>query len=133
MDRSRLSHVHFYVGDACQAAYYYQRAFGFRAIAESPPAQQPYTILLAQGRIRLMLTSTSDAADPVARYVAAHGDGVADIAIEVPDVGRAFRTAVASGAEPVAEPSVRTGPGGTVVNAAVRGFGDVRHTLIEEG
>ncbi|MGW2420910.1 4-hydroxyphenylpyruvate dioxygenase [Streptomyces sp. NPDC001709] len=133
MNRSRLSHVHMYVGDACQAAYYYCKAFGFRSIAESNPARQPYSILLAQGRIRLLLTSTTDAADPVARYVAAHGDGVADIAIEVPDVAQAYRTAVANGADPVIAPSSHAGPGGTVVNAAVRGFGDVVHTLVEAG
>ncbi|MFJ9151294.1 4-hydroxyphenylpyruvate dioxygenase [Streptomyces sp. NPDC102270] len=133
MERARLSHVHFYVGDACQAAYYYCKAFGFRPIAESPSGRQSQTILLAQGRIRLMFTSTTDPGDPVARYVAAHGDGVADIAIAVPDVVRTFRTAVANGADPVMEPASRTGSGGTVMSAAVRGFGDVMHTLIEEG
>jgi len=133
MDHSSLSHVHLYVGDACQAAYYYRRAFGFRLIAESHPGLQFYTVLLAQGRIRLMLTSTTDTADPVGRYVAAHGDGVADIAIAVPDVARAFRTAVSNGADPIMAPSSRTGPGCTVVNAAVRGFGDVVHTLVEAG
>ncbi|MFI6452829.1 4-hydroxyphenylpyruvate dioxygenase [Streptosporangium amethystogenes] len=133
MDPSRLSHVNLYVGDARQAAYYYCRAFGFRVVAESLPGLQPCTVLLAQGRIRLMLTSTTDASDPVARYVAAHGDGVVDIAIAVPDVARAFRTAVANGADPVMTPSSRTGPGCTVVSAAVRGFGDVIHTFVEAG
>ncbi|GLZ31987.1 4-hydroxyphenylpyruvate dioxygenase [Lentzea sp. NBRC 105346] len=133
MDRSRLSHVHLYVGDACQAAYFYRKAFGFRPIAESPAARQPYTVLLAQGDIRLMLTSTTNAADPVARYVAAHGDGVADIAIAVPDVAQAFRAAVERGADPIMEPSARTGTGCTVVSATVRGFGDVVHTLVEAG
>ncbi|WP_406432973.1 4-hydroxyphenylpyruvate dioxygenase [Streptomyces sp. NBC_00631] len=133
MNRARLSHVHMYVGDACQAAYYYRTAFGFRPIAESDPAVQPHSVLLAQGRIRLLLTSATDAADPVARYVAAHGDGVADIAIEVPDVAEAYRTAVANGAEPVTAPATHAGPAGPVVNAAVRGFGDVVHTFVEAG
>ncbi|GAA2642757.1 4-hydroxyphenylpyruvate dioxygenase [Streptomyces vastus] len=133
MERARLSHVHLYVGDACQASYYYRKAFGFRPIAESPSGRQTHTVLLAQGRIRLMLSSTTDASDAVARYVAAHGDGVADIAIAVPDVVQAFRTAVANGADPVREPASRTGSGGTVLSASVRGFGDVMHTLVEEG
>jgi 4-hydroxymandelate synthase len=66
----------------------------------------------------------------VARSVAVHGDGVADIAIAVPDVEAAFRTAVERGARPVSEPLARTGPAGTVLSAAVAGFGDVVHTLI---
>lgn len=133
MDHARLNHVHLYVGDACQAAFYYRRAFGFRQVAESQPGRQPYTVLLAQGRIRLLLTSTNDPASSVGRYVAAHGDGVADIAIAVPDVEHVFRTAVANGADTVMPPASRTGPGGTVTSAAVRGFGNVVHTFIREG
>lgn len=135
MDGARLSHVHMYVGDASQAAFYYCRAFGFHVTAESDDAGQGpgrRSVLLAQGDIRLLLTSAMDPEDPVARYVAAHGDGVADIAIGVPDVAAAFHTAVDRGARPVREPLVRTGPAGTVLSAAVGGFGDVIHTLIEQ-
>lgn len=135
MEDARLSHVHLYVGDACQAAFYYCRAFGFQVVAESRDARRTTTrrsILLAQGHIRVLLTSATDAGDPVAGYVSAHGDGVADIALAVPDVAHAFDTAVKRGARPVAAPETRTGPGGTVVSAAVGGFGDVIHTLVQQ-
>jgi 4-hydroxymandelate synthase len=134
MDGARLSHVHMYVGDASQAAFYYCRAFGFQVAAESADAgQEPgrRSVLLAQDDIRLLLTSTTDPEDPVARYVAAHGDGVADIAIAVPDVADAFHAAVKRGALPIQHPLTRTGPAGSMLSAAVGGFGDVIHTLVE--
>lgn len=134
MDGARLSHVHMYVGDASQAAFYYCRAFGFHVLAESADGQGSArrSVLLAQGAIRLLLTSATDPEDSVARYVAVHGDGVADIAIAVPDVAKAFDSAVERGARPILEPLTRTGPAGTVLSAAVGGFGDVIHTLVEQ-
>lgn len=135
MEGARLSHVHLYVGDACQAAFYYCRAFGFRVVAESRDAGRPAarrSVLLEQGHIRLLLTSATDSGDPVAGYVSTHGDGVADIAIAVPDVEHAFHTSVSRGARPVLAPAARIGPGGTVFSATVGGFGDVIHTLVEQ-
>lgn len=138
MENAQFSHVQLCVGDAWQAAFYYCRAFGFRVVADSgPPSGSRLlparrAVLLEQGQIRLLLTSAFDPADPVARYFACHGDGVADIALAVPDVAATFHTMVDRGARPVAEPTVQTGPGGTLTSAVIGGFGDVVHTLVEQ-
>lgn len=134
MSDNTISHVEFYVGDARQAAYYYRRAFGFRTIAEGGPEtglRDRRSVLLAQGDIRLLLTSDLTSDGPVARYVARHGDGVADIALRTEDAERAFRRAVEHGAEPVAAPHTVEQPDGAVVSAVVTAFGDTVHSFVQ--
>ncbi|GHE03741.1 4-hydroxyphenylpyruvate dioxygenase [Streptomyces alanosinicus] len=129
-----ISHVEFYVGDARQAAYYYRTAFGFHTLAEGGPEtgqKDRRSILLAQGEIRLLMTSDLTPDGPVARYVARHGDGVANIALRTQDAEQAFHRAVERGAEQVAAPHSIEQPDGTVVSAAVRAFGDTVHSFVQ--
>ncbi|BDM71678.1 4-hydroxyphenylpyruvate dioxygenase [Streptomyces nigrescens] len=130
-----VSHVEFHVGDARQAAYYYRTAFGFETLAEGGPETglaDRRSILLGQGDIRLLMTSDLTADGPVARYVARHGDGVANIALRTGDAEGVFRRAVEWGAEVVAEPAeVQYEDGSVAVSAAVRAFGDTVHTFVQ--
>jgi len=62
-------HVELFVGNAKQAAYYYQRAWGFRIVAYQgleTGARDHVSYVLQQDRIRLVLTSPLD---PPARLV----------------------------------------------------------------
>ncbi|MFD8544287.1 4-hydroxyphenylpyruvate dioxygenase [Streptomyces sp. NPDC059649] len=130
-----VSHVEFHVGDARQAAYYYRTAFGFHTVAEGGPETglaDRRSILLGQGDIRLLMTSDLTSDGPVARYVARHGDGVANIALRTGDAEGTFRRAVEHGAEVVAEPAEVEYEDGTVaLSAAVRAFGDTVHTFVQ--
>lgn len=132
-----VSHVEFHVGDARQAAYYYRTAFGFETLAEGGPETglaDRRSILLGQGDIRLLMTSDLTSDGPVARYVARHGDGVANVALRTGDAEGAFRRAVEHGAEVVAEPAeVEYEDGSVAVSAAVRAFGDTVHTFVQYG
>ncbi|GAB7030450.1 4-hydroxyphenylpyruvate dioxygenase [Streptomyces sp. NPDC021749] len=132
-----VSHVEFHVGDARQAAYYYRTAFGFATLAEGGPETglaDRRSILLGQGDIRLLMTSDLTPDGPVARYVARHGDGVANVALRTGDAEGAFRRAVEHGAEVVAEPAeVEYEDGSAAVSAAVRAFGDTVHTFVQYG
>src|SRR3954471_24328221 len=81
-------YVEFYVGNAKQAAHYYQAAFGFRVVGYSRPETGPrYTAssLLTQGKIRLVLTAPMSPDGPIADHVRRHGDGVRDIPLWVDD------------------------------------------------
>jgi 4-hydroxymandelate synthase len=133
MDVREISHVEIYTGDAIQAAYYYRNAFGFRVVAEAGPETGlpgRRSILLEQGRARLLLTSALHADDPIAKHVARHGDGVKDIALRVPDVMSTYRDAVAGGAVPVTEPVTLPDGGERAVLAT---FGEVVHSLLPAG
>ena len=63
---------------------------------------------------------------------ARHGDGVVDIALEVPDVDRCVRARPSRRAPPVLdEPHDVTDEHGTVRLAAIATYGDTRHTLVD--
>lgn len=134
LDRLDWDHLHFYVGNAKQAAHFYATAFGFRIVAYSGPetgraGRASYA--LAQGDLRFVVTSSLVADDAIARHVSIHGDGVADIALRVPDAAAAFACAVAAGARAVAAPRTIEDADGRVVLATIATYGDTVHTFVE--
>ncbi|WEH32305.1 4-hydroxyphenylpyruvate dioxygenase [Streptomyces sp. AM 4-1-1] len=136
MNIGAVDHIEFYVGDAQQSAFFLCTAFGFRVCGQIGPetgCPDRRSLLLRQGGIDLVLTSALTAEHPAARYVAEHGDGVANIAFEVPDAAQAFALAVQRGATPVEEPTTHRKGDCEVVTAGVLGFGDVGHRLVQRG
>ncbi|RMI33841.1 4-hydroxyphenylpyruvate dioxygenase [Streptomyces triticirhizae] len=132
--------VVFAVGNAKQAAHYYSTAFGMTLVAYRGPehgSPELASYVLESGGARFVLTSVirpeSEEGHRLARHVAEHGDGVVDLAIEVPDARAAFAHATAQGARPLAEPEEFSDENGTVVLAAVATYGETRHTLVERG
>ncbi len=130
--------VVFAVGNAKQAAHYYSTAFGMRLVAYSGPengSRETASYVLENGSARFVLTSVIKPATPwghfLAQHVAEHGDGVIDLAIEVPDARRAYEYAIEHGARSVAEPYELKDEYGTVVLAAIATYGETRHTLVE--
>ncbi|MCB0819572.1 MAG: 4-hydroxyphenylpyruvate dioxygenase, partial [Bacteroidetes bacterium] len=56
-------YVEFYVGNAKQASYYYQSAWGYELIAYAGPetgVRNKVSYVLRQGKIRLVLTASLD-------------------------------------------------------------------------
>ena len=97
----RLDHLELYVGNARQAAAYYRQAFGFRATAYrglETGCREATSYVLECGEIRLVLTSGLAPGHAAARFAHAHGDGVAVLALEVPDAFRGFAEASRRGA-----------------------------------
>jgi len=126
--------IEFYVGNARQAAHFYQTAFGFELVAYRGPEtgiRDRVSYVLKQEKLRFVVTAALGPAGPVADHVRAHGDGVRDLAWWVDDAREAFRLAVARGAQPAAEPRVLEDAHGQVVIAAIRTYGDTIHSLVE--
>src|SRR5947208_420876 len=97
-------YVEFYVGNAKQAAHYYQSAFGFQMVAYRGPetgTRDRASFLLTQGKIRLIVTTPLSGEGPIAEHVRKHGDGVRDIAMWVDDARDAYAKAVERGAKSV--------------------------------
>ena len=129
-----IDHIEFWVGNAKQAAYYYTNAFGFTAAAYAgleTGVRDRTSHLVTQGDIRFVLTGSLGPDSPIARHVAAHGDGVKDVAFRVPDAEDAYRIALSRGAKAVSEPVVVEDEGGKVVRAAIATYGDTIHSLIQ--
>ncbi|MGQ0573937.1 MAG: 4-hydroxyphenylpyruvate dioxygenase [Pseudonocardia sp.] len=129
-----LDHIRFAVGNARQAAHWYSTAFGMRLVAyRGPETGHPdlAEYVLESGSARFMLTGEVRAGTWVGAHVAAHGDGIVDLAIAVPDVDAAIAHARASGATVLAEPRTTSDPHGALRSAAIAAYGPVRHTLVE--
>src|ERR1043165_4389442 len=127
-------YVEFYVGNAKQAAHYYQSAFGFQLTAYRGPetgVRDRASYLVVQNKIRFVLTTPLQPDGEIAQHVRAHGDGVRDIALWVDDARDAYAKAVERGAESLHEPRVQRDDNGEVVVAAIKIYGDTIHSLVE--
>ncbi len=128
-----MDYVRFAVGNAKQAAHYYSTAFGMTCIAYRGPetGSRDYAeYVLASGKARFVITGEVHSGTDVGRHVQAHGDGVVDLALQVPDVHKALEHAVAQGATPMAAPEVVEDQHGRVTVAAIATYGETRHTLV---
>ncbi|MGA6157921.1 4-hydroxyphenylpyruvate dioxygenase [Stenotrophomonas sp. NPDC087984] len=130
--------VVFAVGNAKQAAHYYATAFGMKLVAYSGPengSRETASYVLVSGSARFVFTSVIKPVSAwgrfLAEHVAEHGDGVIDLAVEVPDARAAYAYAVEHGAAGIEEPHELGDEHGTVVVASIRTYGDTRHTLVE--
>ncbi|MGW3414800.1 4-hydroxyphenylpyruvate dioxygenase [Streptomyces sp. NPDC000888] len=126
--------VEWVVGNATQTAHFYQSAFGMQLIAYSGPEtgnRDHQAYVLRSGAIRFVFKGAVDPNSPLADAHREHGDGVIDIALEVPDVDRCVAHARAQGATVVQEPHDVGDEHGTVRRAAIAAYGKTRHTLID--
>ncbi len=127
-------YIEFYVGNAKQAAHYYQAAFGFELVAYRGPetgVRDRASYLLAQEKIRFVFTSPLGPDGDVATHVRTHGDGVRDIALWVDDARDAYEKAVERGAVSAYEPRTSRDETGEVVTAGIKIYGDTIHSLVE--
>jgi 4-hydroxyphenylpyruvate dioxygenase len=126
--------VVFAVGNAKQAAHFYTSAFGMTCVAYRGPetgCRDEASYVLESGDARFVLRGAVRAGTPLARHVAAHGDGVIDLAIGVPSAEAAYEYATAHGARGLEEPRIVEDTHGKVVLASIATFGDTRHTLVQ--
>jgi 4-hydroxyphenylpyruvate dioxygenase len=136
LERLDWDHLHFYVGNAKQAAHFYATAFGFEIVAYAGPetgVPGRASYLVRQNDLRFVLTSSLLPGGPISDHVAAHGDGIRDVALRVADAREAFAAAVAAGATSVSPPERFEDEHGAVVLASIATYGDTIHTFVERG
>ena len=126
-------HLELYVGNAKQAAYFYEHAFGFHPTAYAGPetgVRDRVSYVLEQHDIRLVLTTALREDHEVARFACKHGDGVKDVALRVPSAEDAYRNSVQRGARGVIEPHRVEDEYGSLELAAIATYGDNIHTFV---
>jgi 4-hydroxyphenylpyruvate dioxygenase len=127
-----IDYLEFYVGNAKQAAQFY-KAMGFTPVAFSgleTGVRDRASWAVRQGEVTLVFTGALSPSHPITDHVKAHGDGVHDVALRVPDVEEAFRVAVDRGARAVEEPHAEEDEHGKIIRAAIGTYGETIHTLI---
>jgi 4-hydroxyphenylpyruvate dioxygenase len=121
-------------GNATQSAMYFQLAFGMRLEAYSGPTTgnpDHHAYVLRAGDVRFVVKGAADPASRLADHHRAHGDGVIDIALDVPDVDKCVEQARTAGARVVTEPHDLSDEDGTVRVAAIAAYGDTVHSLVD--
>ncbi|AXH94842.1 4-hydroxyphenylpyruvate dioxygenase [Ornithinimicrobium avium] len=124
----------FAVGNATQAAHFYQSAFGMELVGYSGPEtgnRDHKAYVLKSGSIKFVLKGGVDPDSTLHDHVRRHGDGVVDIALEVPDVDRCIEHARSIGATVLQEAEDLEDEHGKVRAAAIATYGETRHTLVQ--
>ena len=127
-------YVEFYVGNAKQAAHYYQSAFGFQPVAYAglETGQKDRTsYVLKQDKITFVLTGAMNPDSPIAEHHKQHGDGVKVIALSVDDCKSVFDEAVSRGAKVYQELKTEEDEFGSITTAGIHTYGDAVHIFVE--
>ncbi len=127
-------YVEFYVGNAKQAAYYYQSAWGYELVAYAGPEtgiKDRVSYVLQQGKIRLILTASLYPDGFISDHVKKHGDGVRVLALWVDDAAKALEETSKRGAKVHEGLQVKTDEFGEVRTASIHTYGDTIHTFVE--
>jgi len=127
-------HIEIYVGNAKQSAYYYQAAFGFNLVAYSgleTGNKEQTSYVLQQEKLRLVVTSSLTANNPINDHLAKHGDGVKVLGLWVDDAAKSWEETTKRGAVSVQEPTTYTDEFGEVVIASIKTYGDTIHKFVE--
>jgi 4-hydroxyphenylpyruvate dioxygenase len=129
-----IDHLEFWVGNARQAAFFYQHAFGLAVTAYAgleTGVRDRASYVLQQGKVRFVLSTPLGPDGPMADHIRLHGDGVRDIALEVEDVDRAYKETTKRGARGVQEPTTVKDEKGEIRRAAVATYGDTIHSFVD--
>ncbi|KAB2812627.1 4-hydroxyphenylpyruvate dioxygenase [Pimelobacter simplex] len=122
------------VGNATQTAHFFISAFGMELVAYAGPEtgnRDHVAFVLKSGAVRFVIKGGVDPRSTLLDHHRKHGDGIVDIALEVPDVDKCIAHARSVGATVLEEPHDLTDEHGTVRVGAIATYGDTRHTLID--
>jgi hypothetical protein len=141
--------VHWYVGNAKQAATYFITRMGFKRVAYrglETGSKAVASHVVRNGDVTFVLTSPMYAPnatvancsvedrqllDEIHEHLRQHGDAVRDVAFQVDDVDAVYDSAIANGAHSVYAPKELTDEFGSAKYARIRTYGDTTHTLIQ--
>ncbi|KAG9658641.1 4-hydroxyphenylpyruvate dioxygenase, partial [Aureobasidium melanogenum] len=142
-------HVHWYVGNAKQAAAYHIARMGFEKIAYrglETGSRGLASYVVRNGGVTFVLTSPlrglsmlhdvredeRELVKEVHKHLETHGDAVKDVAFEVDCVESIYNAAISAGATSIKAPNtIHEGKLGYVKTATIQTYGQTTHTLIE--
>lgn len=131
-----FDHVRFTVGNAKQAAHYYQTVYGFELVGYRGLEQgerEVASYVLRQNDVVFVLTSPYRKESSLNDFLRLHGDGVSDIAFAVDNAAAAWEYTTSKGARSAMEPRTVEDENGKTVLSAIHTYGDVTHTFVERG
>jgi len=127
-------YVEFYVGNARQAAHFYQTAFGFQPLAYAgleTGLKDRASYVLRQDKITFVFTTALYPDGDIAAHVKTHGDGVKVVALWVDDAEKSYEETIKRGARSYMEPRVEKDGFGAVTLSGIHTYGDTVHIFVE--
>jgi len=127
-------YVELYVGNAKQAAHFYKTAFGFQSLAYSgleTGVTDRVSYVLAQDKIRLVLTTPLKPGGEINKHLNEHGDGVKVIALWVDDAYKSFEETTSRGAKVYMEPKTLNDEHGEIRMSGIHTYGETVHVFVE--
>jgi len=129
-----IDHVHFWVGNAKQAMYFWWKGFGFKPISYSgleTGNRQYASYVLQSGQIRIVVSAPYGPTSEIAAHQMVHGDGIKTIALEVDDVETAYAATMARGARSGWRPRSEIDDFGELRTSAIQTYGEVLHVFVD--
>jgi len=126
--------VEFYVGNAKQAAFYYQSAFGFQPLAYSgleTGNKEKTSYVLRQGKITLVFSTSLVPDSKIGKHVDLHGDGVKFIALSVEDSVTSYNQTVKRGAISFLKPQKLSDENGFITVSGIHTYGETIHLFVD--
>lgn len=143
-------HVHWYVGNAKQAAAFYVTRMGFQRVAYrglETGSRATASHVVSNGKVIFVFTSPLYAPNSkqqnltkedrellkeVHEHLTQHGDAVKDVSFEVDDVEALYAAAVGRGARAVSAPKTISDNSGFVKMATIQTYGDTSKPMLIE-
>jgi 4-hydroxyphenylpyruvate dioxygenase len=129
-----VDHVHFYVGNARHAMYYWWKAFGLTPIAYSglETGNRDFaSYVLQSGQTRFVVSAPYSPSSPLASHHMVHGDGVKVIALEVDNVEKAWNETTARGGRSAWAPREEKDENGIYRTSAIQAYGETLHVFVD--
>lgn len=129
-----IDHIHWWVGNAKQAMYYWWKGFGFKPIAYSgleTGNRRFASYIVESGKIRFVISAPYKPSDEMAAHHLLHGDGVKHIALGVDNVEDAWKATTSRGAVSAWEPREERDEHGVIRTAAIRTYGETFHVFVD--
>ncbi len=126
--------VEYYVGNAKQAAFFYQTAFGFQPLAYAgleTGNKEKTSYVLRQGKITLVFSTSLQPKSAIGKHVDLHGDGVKFIGLVVDDAKKSFDETVKRGAKPYLNPKEWSDENGIVTISGIHTYGETIHLFVD--
>lgn len=129
-----IDHIHFYVGNAQQAMYYWWKGFGFQPVAYSglETGNRDFaSYVLRSGQICFVVSAPYGPSSALAAHHMLHGDGVKVIALEVDDVEQAWKETTSRGGKSGWSPREEKDEHGIYRTAAIYTYGETLHVFVD--
>ena len=129
-----VDHLHFWVGNAKQAMFWWWKGFGLKPVAYSgleTGNRRFASYVLESGQIRFVVSSPYGPSSELAAHHLVHGDGVKVVAFEVDNVDEAYAQTTRRGGISVWAPREEKDEHGALRSAAINTYGEVIHMFVD--